>query len=489
MPKKSSKRKQSVAPLPAPRKKEAGVGAQLAQLETIGLLVPAPTQPITSVPTEAQTYVFRHMLIRDAVYGTLLKTDRRQLHHQVGETLERLYPEPPSELLADLAHHFSAAGEEAKATDYLLRAGEHALRVAAHPEALALLGQAETLARRHAWRPQLQRSLEGQGRARALRGESETALGCLQEALELCTEPQQQARLCYEMGFIAVTHLHNHEPAEAYYQRGLAVLEGVPDSAVETARLFMGLGFLYNFQDEAGAARPLDYLQRALQLLEGSTHYRELAECYTQLAFIRAEFAPEETLHYAPRALQLCERFCFDQTAALAYSSLATAHRLRGQLAEAVAAYQASIACARRANDVMLEAYSHLDLGLAYLRRGEIAAARWEGEQALPIWEKIGNANMVSTVYALLIAAHEVANDPPNAAALLQRALQKVAEPGYMYYSLAGFLCVCQRHERALHFFRQVAPQLEDHIRAYARSDPNFRGLQDHPEFIQLTQA
>jgi tetratricopeptide (TPR) repeat protein len=71
-------------------------------------------------------YVFRHALIQDAAYESLLKQERRSLHAQVAETLLVLYPERGDELAAVLANHFERAEDRERALEYLVRAARHA---------------------------------------------------------------------------------------------------------------------------------------------------------------------------------------------------------------------------------------------------------------------------------------------------------------------------------------------------------------------------
>ncbi|GAG41309.1 unnamed protein product, partial [marine sediment metagenome] len=81
-------------------------------------------------------YIFKHELTREAAYNGLLRKERRALHRQVAETLERMFPERIEEQLGLLAHHWERAGDSEKATEYLLRAGDQARSVYVHEEAI-----------------------------------------------------------------------------------------------------------------------------------------------------------------------------------------------------------------------------------------------------------------------------------------------------------------------------------------------------------------
>jgi class 3 adenylate cyclase/tetratricopeptide (TPR) repeat protein len=87
------------------------------------------------------TYRFKHALIQDAAYGSMLRTRRRALHRIAGEVLtgqpESLAPEPEV-----IAHHFTQAGLDRPAIEWWGKAGDQALRRSAFLEAIAHLGKA-----------------------------------------------------------------------------------------------------------------------------------------------------------------------------------------------------------------------------------------------------------------------------------------------------------------------------------------------------------
>ena len=87
-------------------------------------------------------YLFRHVLVQEAAYSSLLKQERRQLHLEAGDILERLYPDRLGELAPELAQHFEEGGDDARALEYLVKAGEHAMERTAYPEARAFLDRA-----------------------------------------------------------------------------------------------------------------------------------------------------------------------------------------------------------------------------------------------------------------------------------------------------------------------------------------------------------
>jgi predicted ATPase len=91
-------------------------------------------------------YLFRHALVQQAAYESLLRHDRRRLHLAAGQALEQLYPERRAEQAALIAHHFDEAGEAQLAFPYLLQAADCAAQRYANAEAIALYTRALELA-------------------------------------------------------------------------------------------------------------------------------------------------------------------------------------------------------------------------------------------------------------------------------------------------------------------------------------------------------
>jgi class 3 adenylate cyclase len=88
-----------------------------------------------------QQFSFKHDLIRDNAYATLPRPQRRKRHAQVAAFLEETTPEIPAAASA-LAHHWSEAGEDARAAEYFVVAGDQAGRGWAREEAAAFYQEA-----------------------------------------------------------------------------------------------------------------------------------------------------------------------------------------------------------------------------------------------------------------------------------------------------------------------------------------------------------
>jgi class 3 adenylate cyclase/predicted ATPase/ABC-type transport system involved in cytochrome c biogenesis ATPase subunit len=108
---------------------ESALKHALAQLEQAELVFRR------GEPPEA-VYSFKHALVRDAAYESLLKSRRHQLHGQIARILEERFPDVVASQPEIVAHHFTEAGLVEPASDYWLKAGQQAARRSANAEAL-----------------------------------------------------------------------------------------------------------------------------------------------------------------------------------------------------------------------------------------------------------------------------------------------------------------------------------------------------------------
>jgi predicted ATPase len=117
---------------PVAQRPERELQAALGQLGDAGLLFCRGTAPHAS-------YLFKHALVQDAAYSTLLRGRRQELHARVAAALEQHFADLVERQPELLAHHLTAAGNTQRAVDQWLKAGRHAAARLAYLEATAHL--------------------------------------------------------------------------------------------------------------------------------------------------------------------------------------------------------------------------------------------------------------------------------------------------------------------------------------------------------------
>jgi len=115
---------------PVAHRPEKELQAALDQLGGAGLLFCRGTVPHAS-------YLFKHALVQDAAYSTLLRGRRQELHVRVAAALEEHFADLVERQPELLAHHLTAAGDTERAVEQWLKAGQHAAARLAYLEAIA----------------------------------------------------------------------------------------------------------------------------------------------------------------------------------------------------------------------------------------------------------------------------------------------------------------------------------------------------------------
>src|SRR5205085_5166166 len=103
--------------------------------QALGKLVEAEVLYQRGLPPQAR-YLFKHALIQDAAYQSLLKSTRQQYHQQIAQALADHFPETVETQPELLAHHYTAAEQMEQAIPYWQRAGQRAAQHSAHAEAV-----------------------------------------------------------------------------------------------------------------------------------------------------------------------------------------------------------------------------------------------------------------------------------------------------------------------------------------------------------------
>ena len=122
-----------------PDRAEAGLKAALQQIIDAELILPIG-------PSAPASFAFRHALIQDTAYGTLLRGERRALHGRIAKALEEKFPETVATQPEIIAGHFTNAELAEPAIRHWLEAGHRAARGWALVEAIEHLSEGIRLA-------------------------------------------------------------------------------------------------------------------------------------------------------------------------------------------------------------------------------------------------------------------------------------------------------------------------------------------------------
>ena len=224
-----------------------------------------------------QVFTFKHALIQDAAYASLLRSTRRLYHRRIAQTLSERFPssvESDSELLAQ---HYTKAGMAAEAVPCWLRAGQRARRASANPEAIAhLKAGMDVLGELPAGPERSGQELEfclALGPAyMAIHGYASPRVeACYQRARELCRElgdPPQLVPVLHGLWTYYVVR-SRHISALALAKQVLGIGEAAGDDGL-LVQGNMATGWSHFLRGELADARV--HLERALLIYDDERH-------------------------------------------------------------------------------------------------------------------------------------------------------------------------------------------------------------------------
>jgi class 3 adenylate cyclase/tetratricopeptide (TPR) repeat protein len=196
-------------------------------------------------------YMFKHALVHEASYRSILEDRRRDLHKRVADAIETLFVERLDEFSGFLAYHYAQAQDWGKAQRYLLRAGDRASQMAADVEAMRhYRGAIQAYGRAFGdrWDPLERASLERKiGEALFRLGQHDQASEHLHNALDLLgvRHPRTPLRARLHILGQIVQQVWHRALATHYGQR-------LDPSQVDSERIraYVALGWLDYWDDE-----------------------------------------------------------------------------------------------------------------------------------------------------------------------------------------------------------------------------------------------
>lgn len=394
-----------------------------------------------------ESFAFRHALIQEAAYNSLLRSERVRCHGQIAEALESGMGsgEVPPELVA---HHFTEAGRSEPAISYWLEAGRRAVGRSANIEAT-----------RH-----LQRGLD------------------LVDGLPASGERDQrelELRLTLGPALMAV-HGFARREIEALYQRAVTLADGAAPSPRQRFAALWGLVRVYSSQDHLRESSRLG--QKLVELAEEANEpdlaleaHRILGSAYFQLgeltrahhhlekalALFEAGWTPfESTLYLQPRVFCLFWMGYVKQF--LGFPRQADQHcdealRLAESTGEpfgigAALAARAVVSCFRRDSEAVLEraeivtAFARerklalwgemgaLYRGWAWIQLGRAEEGLTQMQEALAAWRKLGMSLVLPQFLCLTGEGHVLAGRVADGLLLLDEARSLAESSGECVY-------------------------------------------------------
>lgn len=421
---------------------EATLQASLAQLVGAELLYQRGRPP-------RATYMFKHALIQDAAYASLLKSTRQRVHQQIVQLCETRFPEVVATQLEVVARHCAAAGQNEIAIRYWQRAGQRAIQGSAYAEAIAHLRQGlavltmlpETPAR-------LQQELDLQvalGPAlRATQGNADPdAERVYARARELCAQLGDTPQLFPVLRGLMLYYQTRGDlqTASQLGEQLLRLAQAQPDSAPRLLAHYALGTVLFNRGEPALAQT--HYMQ-ALELYDPQAH-RALAVRYGLdlgvashglLAWVLwSPGFPAQALQHSQAACTLAQEVAHPYSLAQALVFAAAVHQYRREVLAAHAQAAAATTLATAQGFAQWLARGTVLYGWALAPKGQSAAGIAAIRQGLAAELATGSTLLQPYFLGLLAEAYGAGGHPDAGLTALAEALAVMDTTGGRFYA------------------------------------------------------
>ncbi len=357
---------------------------QIQKLEHAGLI-----QKMTGSPRAE--YTFRHALIQEAAYNSILLKRRRELHTRVGEYLETTYAERLNEFAPILAHHFYAA-RDSRSLKYDTLAGEKAARVYANAEAATHFSRALEVAHHIELESQQVAHLYTQlGSVLELSGRHEEALETYNKMQAFGQERgersiEMSALMAKATIYSTFTQLHDADLSEQTLIQALEISREIGDRDAQV-RLNWNLMLNYLFSKRLDQA--LQYGELALALARESDNREYLAFVLNDLCRLytcRGEFEKAHAVIKEARALWIA----LDNQVMLAdsFGSEAEAYFNAGEFDRSLEYSQKGLEISEKIDNLWGQSYDRMLMSFAYFESGQLGRGIQEAEQAIRLGDE-----------------------------------------------------------------------------------------------------
>jgi class 3 adenylate cyclase/tetratricopeptide (TPR) repeat protein len=387
-------------------------------------------------------FAFKHVLLRDAIYDSLLRSKRQQIHADIALILEQDFPELAENQPEVLAYHYQEAGNHQQAIHCWFRSGQRALSHSANVEAIASFRKAL----------QLQNALPETPERTRHEIDIQLALGIALVAvqgyasMETCETFSRARTLCLRLGnipeyFQALFGLWGHawmggknddalRMAEEFLSRSRALSEPVP---LMVAHRVMGSSLL-TIGDFRSSAEHFEEsiklsISRGKQLLSSLYVVEPQVASLLLLSWDRWFLGrPDQALSGVSEALALAQDLGHPYTLAFAHYMTSVVYLLRGEPARAFESAERSFEVSQEQRLLLYLILSRVSRGRALGDLGRLGDARTEIARGLDEARRNGVGYMLPMMNSWLADMHARAGEKERALSIVDGLLAGISD-------------------------------------------------------------
>jgi class 3 adenylate cyclase/predicted ATPase len=362
----------------------------------------------SSAFADAQEHIFKHAILRDVTYESVLKRQRRVYHAQVASWLIEQSGERVAEYAGVIGEHYERADEWARAADWYARAGKQAHDTYAPDVAISYFQKALAFWEEHPQSAPAARQIQaydGLGEMldyQSRHAEATASYKAMLALAEATGDMVAQARAWNGL-FMAQDSQGDEQAALTSAARAEAVAQAA-GAHVELAKALWRKGWVYYRLGDAEAALALG--EQVLALGDTAEARAEIAPSLILTGAVNSMLGRyDQAVRSFEQALAICREIGDRRRETLVLNNLGEVARLRRDYGSAVAHYQAALATAREIGDRFGEILALSNLGGARAGLGEYEAAEADLRQVIEMAGATGWVNL-SEAYRFLAKAY-----------------------------------------------------------------------------------
>ena len=395
------------------QKARSRLQASLGELQRREFIQSREQRASETAGLERDEYIFTHAITHDVAYGSMLLARRKELHQQVAEAIETLFPGRVDELSATLGYHFERAEATEQAIFYLGRAAERAKATFANAEAIGFYESAIRLIARageEQFRQDGARLNEGLGDVLTLAGRHDDARTAFARALNLVENAKliSRARLHRKLGFSHSLQRHFAETTREFdladRELGEPADKHVTDWWEEKVWIQLERMHLFYWQGMVKEMRELADQFRPVIVERGAAWQRaRFLKTLALSMLMESRFRPSlECVELAGRAVAASEEANNLAEAVHVNFVLGLIELFHGDLDDAAAQCGKAFRMAERTGDLVLQARCLTYRAVAYRQLGDVPRCRIEAEKTLVLAAELKMVEYVAMAKASL---------------------------------------------------------------------------------------
>ena len=376
-------------------------------------------------------YIFKHSLLREAVYDMQLRARLRELHAHIGQAIEKIYADNLEERYVDLAFHYEQAEDKEKARIYFAKAAAYSRRNFQNEQAIQYYDKLVKLLNPETEKTEVIKAMLRKGAVMELIGQWGKCEKTYVKALKLSESTDSdmlKGRTRNSMGHLMLLK-GNYERA-AVHLRKAAVHSERADDARCLSKIYGNLGNLHFRQGAYEEAKA--FFKRSIEISRLDEHSSALAQIVANLGLTYMNQGDyDEGIKWQRDQLIICRENGDKQGMATLNVNLGIVHLEQGDYDSALTCFQDGLTLCEELGNKQLISIAVGCMGSVYERKGNYDRAMELFMQDLRLTEELGDKQGISIALGLIGDLLNVQGKFEEAKEYMEKNLALCRELGY----------------------------------------------------------